>query len=145
MNHTRTNLLPKLWAVLAIALMLHAQAAWACANAGVVHDEPPSCCAEHSPMASDRMAECGDLSSEALCAKPFAHSASLALSQTHEDSHDDGLDADDDGGGGSSTPVALLARYPTFTDTHRAPRINIPCETLAPARFTYLKTLRLRI
>lgn len=95
-------------------------------------------------MASDPMPECDDPSGKSLCAKPFAHSSDSALFQVRGDSHGD-PDTRDDGGVHSAAPVALIARYPAVTDTHRPPRTSDPGETLAPARFTYLQTLRLRI
>ena len=142
----RTNLLKKLSAVLAVVLMLHTQAAWACANLGSDHALPAPCCTEHSAMPSDRMPECDDPSSEALCAKPFAHSASLVLSQVHDNAQGDDVDANDGGDGGSlSTAVAFTDVATVFARLDLSPHVADPYETLAPARLTYLKTLRLRI
>lgn len=146
MIRTRTNLLKKLWAVLAVALMLHTQAAWACANLGSDHEVPAPCCAEESPMAADRVPECDDPSGEALCAKPFAHSASLVLFQVQDDAQDNDVDSGDgDGGGAFSATIAFTDVFPVVAHREPPPSIADPYETLAPARFTYLKTLRLRI
>ena len=145
-TRTRTNLLKKLSAVVAVVLMLHTQIAWACVSMGSDHTVPAPCCAEHMDMAADRMSDCDDPSGEALCAKPFAHSASLVLSQVHDDAQDNDVDANDGGDGSSlSTAVAFTDVATVFARLDLSPHVADPYETLAPARLTYLKTLRLRI
>ncbi|MBW3566465.1 MAG: hypothetical protein KY410_00665 [Proteobacteria bacterium] len=145
-TRVRTNLLKKLSAVVAVVLMLHTQAAWACANLGSEHAAPAPCCTEHVDMATDRMSDCDDPSSEALCAKPFAHSASLVLSQVHDDAQDNDADTNDGGdGSGLSTAIVFADAATVFARLDLSPHVADPYETLAPARLTYLKTLRLRI
>lgn len=145
-TRARTNLLKKLSAVVAVVLMLHTQIAWACVSMGSDHAVPAPCCAEHMDMASDRMSDCDDPSGEALCAKPFAHSASLVLSQMHDDAQGDDVDANDGGdGSGLSIAVAFADVTTVFARLDLSPHVADPYETLAPARLTYLKTLRLRI
>ncbi|MDX1506647.1 MAG: hypothetical protein R3358_00110 [Woeseiaceae bacterium] len=142
-----TNLLKKLSAVVAVVLMLHTQAAWACANLNRDHKASAPCCTEEqSAMPSDHTPECDDPSSNALCAKPYAHSAGQVLSKAQNDAQGDDVDASDGGDGSSlSTVVAFAAIATDFARLELSPRITDPYETLAPGRLTYLKTLRLRI
>lgn len=145
-TRARTNLLKKLSAVLAVVLMLHTQIAWACVNMGSDHAVPAPCCAEHMDMAADRVSDCDDPSGEALCAKPFAQGAGLVLSQVHDDLQDNDVGTSDGGNGSSlSTAVALADLATVLARQDLSPHVADPYETLAPARLTYLKTLRLRI
>lgn len=146
-TRTRTNLLKKLSAVVAVVLMLHTQAAWACANLSSDHVASAPCCTEEQSAATpDRTPECDDLSSNALCAKPYAHSASQVLSKAQNDAQDNDVNTNDGGDGNSlSTAVAFANVTTIFARLELPLHIADSYETLSHGRLTYLKTLRLRI
>ena len=145
-TRTRTNLLKKLSAVVAVVLMLHTQAAWACANLSSDHVAPAPCCTEEQSAAtSDRTPECDDLSSNALCAKPFAHGASQVLSKAQNDAQENDIDATDSSDGNGIAILMFTSVTTVVARLDQSPRVADPYETLAYGRLTYLKTLRLRI
>lgn len=147
MNRLPANRWKKSLAVLAMVLMLHTQAVWAC-DGLVTMDQAP-CCGEHGSdvmvMGHDPNCE-GDLSAKASCAKPFASTVGQVLIQNPHDAGDDDGDPHGHHGHGSLVAIALLAdAFPPYTGPPARVALSDPCQALALARLTYLTTLRLRI
>lgn len=140
--------LKKLGAILAVVLLLHTQAAWACAEmvAGDGQMEP-SCCTGHHAEAAGRMADCeGDPSAEALCAKPYTAGTHANVVPPPNDGDDNDHDFDD--GKPPGTLFAVAARVgvvPTHSSAGPPLHHLDPDQVLGSARLTYLDTLRLRI
>lgn len=130
-------------AAAAVGLLLHAQAVWACAGMMDMTAALP-CCMEHAAHGSLLSSDCNDNpAGKALCAKPYAHTAVLAVTCAANNAADDQSDT----GSSHGMPVIAGIRDMAIPDIRllsHPPDWN-PDRVLAPGRLTYLKTLRLRL